>query len=248
MNAKLALGQILRIGLVSVVLTGVSAWAQSAAPSTPGLKTNDQRMAEADTAAKAAPTTTIAATDKPESLQVANKEYDAVKELARMTKLYDLSKEQKAKIESLLLEQQKQVHTLGEDESLTDAQWTAAVRAVHQATVLKVKKLLTDEQLSMYTKDEAKRAKQSENDSDADDDGPPDGPPPDGGASRWARRRTGRGTRWRRWTRRRTRWRRWTRRRTGWRRWTRLACARSCNVFGPACETFAAITRLTFEP
>ena len=202
-------------------------------------------MAEADTAAKAAPTTTIAATDKPESLQVANKEYDAVKELARMTKLYDLSKEQRAKIEPLLLEQQKQVHTLGEDESLTDAQWTAAVRAVHQATVLKVKKLLTDEQLSMYTKDEAKRAKQSENDSDADDDGPPDGPPPDGGPpggrAGWPGGGPGGGGG-------PGAWRRWTRRRTGWRRWTRLACARSCNVFGPACETFAAITRLTFEP
>jgi hypothetical protein len=114
-------------------------------------------------------------------LQVANKEYDGVKELARMTKRYGLSKEQKAKIEPLLLEQQNQVHTLGEDESLTDAEWAGAVRKVHQATVLQVRKLLTDEQLSKYAKDEAKRAKQSGNDSDADDDGPPDGPPPDGG-------------------------------------------------------------------
>lgn len=171
---------ILRVGLVASVLTGVSGWAQSAAPSTPGLKTNDQRLAAADTATSATDTTT-AATGKAESLQVSSKEYDAVKELARMTKRDGLTAEQKTKIEPLLLEQQKQVHALGEDESLTDAEWAGAVRQVHQATVLKVKKLLTDEQLSKYAKDEAKRAKQAGNDSDAEDDGPPDGPPPDGG-------------------------------------------------------------------
>ena len=88
-----------------------------------------------------------------------------------MVKRYGLSKEQKAKIEPLLLEQQKQVHTLGEDESLTDAEWTAAVRKAHQATVLKVRKLLSDAQLSKYSKDEVKRAKQSGSDADADDDG-----------------------------------------------------------------------------
>ena len=98
-----------------------------------------------------------------------------------MAKRYGLSKEQKAKIKPLLLEQQKQVHTLGEDTSLTNAEWASAVRKVHQKTVLQVRKLLTDEQLSKYAKDEAKRAKQAGNDSDADDDGPPDGPPPDGG-------------------------------------------------------------------
>ena len=77
-----------------------------------------------------------------------------------MTKRYSLTAEQKTKIEPLLLEQQKQIHTLGEDESLTDAEWTAAVRKAHQATVLKVRKLLSDAQLSKYAKDEVKRAKQ----------------------------------------------------------------------------------------
>ena len=73
-------------------------------------------MAAADTTAIAAATPATTATDRTSSLQVASKEYDAVKELARMTKRYGLSKEQKAKIEPLLLEQQKQVHTLGEDD------------------------------------------------------------------------------------------------------------------------------------
>jgi uncharacterized membrane protein len=75
------------------------------------------------------------------------------------------------------------VHALGEDESLTDAEWAGSVRKVHQQTVLKVRKQLTDAQLSKYMKDELKRAKQSGNDSeDADDDGPPPyGPPPGGG-------------------------------------------------------------------
>ena len=168
--------------MIGLQMRAQSAASSAAASSTTGLKTNAQRLADADTAASAqAPAATTAATDKAGSLQVANKEYDGVKELARMTKRYGLSKEQKAKIEPLLLEQQKQVHTLGEDESLTDAEWAGAVRKVHQATVLQVRKLLTDEQLSKYAKDEAKRAKQSGNDSDADDDGPPDGPPPDGG-------------------------------------------------------------------
>jgi len=153
---------------------GASGKAQSAGSNaTGGLKTNAQRLTDADTA--------TTATGKAESLTVANKEYDAAKELARMTKRYGLTTEQKEKIEPLLLEQQKQVHTLGEDESLTDAEWTTAVRKVHQATVLKVRKLLSDAQLSKYSKDEVKRAKQSGGDADADDDGPPDGPPPDGG-------------------------------------------------------------------
>jgi len=144
--------------MVVALAMGASGWAQSASS-----------------------TTATATAGKAESLQVANKEYDAAKELARMAKRYGLSEEQKTKIEPLLLEQQKQVHTLGEDESLTNAEWASAVRKVHQKTVLQVRKLMTDEQLSKYAKDEAKRAKQAGNDSDADDDGPPDGPPPDGG-------------------------------------------------------------------
>ena len=182
---------ILRAGLVVVLAIGATAWAQSAAAGTQsaaagtsagqtaGLKSHAaESLASAGTATAAGDT---AASAKPESLTVANKEYDAAKELARMAKRYGLTTEQKTKIEPLLLEQQKQVHALGEDESLTDAEWTAAVRKVHQATVLKVRKLLSDAQLSKYSKDEVKRAKQAGSDADADDDGPPDGPPPDGG-------------------------------------------------------------------
>ncbi len=189
MNAKRTLGQILRVGLVAVLMMGLQMRAQSAGTNSAagatagtknGLKTNAQRLTEAGSAASA--TATVATTSKAESLQVANKEYDTAKELARMTKRYGLTKDQKTMIEPLLLEQQNQVHTLGEDESLTDAEWAGSVRKVHQATVLKVRKLLTDEQLSKYAKDELKRAKQAGNDSDdANDDGPPDGPPLDGG-------------------------------------------------------------------
>ena len=186
MNGIRIAGWILRVGLIVVVATGATARAQSAAQgsasgATGAQKTNAQRLTDADTATTAQTASSTATSAKPESLQVANKEYDAVKELARMAKRYGLSKEQKAKIEPLLLEQQKQVHTLGEDESLTNAEWASAVRKVHQATVLKVRKLLSDAQLSKYAQDEVKRAKQSGNDADADDDGPPDGPPPDGG-------------------------------------------------------------------
>jgi len=113
----------------------------------------------------------------PASLTVGNKRYDAVKELARMTKRYGLTDEQKAKLEPILAEQQKQVHTLGEDENLSDTEWNADVRKVHLQAVAKIKLQLTDAQLSKYVKDEAKIAKAS---GDSDDDGPPDGPPPGG--------------------------------------------------------------------
>ena len=114
---------------------------------------------------------------KPESLTVSNKMYDAEKELARLTKRYSLTADQKTKIQPILLEQQQQVHALGEDDALSDTEWAGAVRKVHTQTVAKVKLELTDAQATKYAKDEAKRT----GDSDDGDDGPPDGPPPDGG-------------------------------------------------------------------
>jgi hypothetical protein len=117
-------------------------------------------------------------------LTVGNKKYDTEKELARMIKRYSLTEEERAKIQPILLEQQKQVHTLGEDESLSNSAWSSAVRKVHLLTVAQVKLQMTDAQASKYAKDEVKRAK---DDGDADDsedgpDGPPpDGPPPGGG-------------------------------------------------------------------
>jgi periplasmic protein CpxP/Spy len=115
------------------------------------------------------------------SLTVANKRDDAAKELARLTRKYGLTEEQKARIQPLLAEQQRQVHVLGEDESLSDMAWSAAVRKVHQLTMLKVKVELTDAQASKYIKDEEKEAKKSQDDGGDDGmDGPPDGPPPGG--------------------------------------------------------------------
>ncbi len=119
------------------------------------------------------------ATAKQDSLTVADKRYDAAKELVRMTKRYGLSEEQQAKIQPLLLEQQRQVHALTADESLNDMQWAAAVRRVHADTIEKIKAELADAQIVKYAKDEDKRAK-----SDEDDDngfGPPGGPPFGGG-------------------------------------------------------------------
>jgi hypothetical protein len=119
---------------------------------------------------------------KPESLTVANKRYDTVKELARMTKRYSLTAEERAKIQPLLLDQQQQIHTLGEDTSLTDVEWNTSVHKVHGKTVAQIKKLMTDEQALKYANDEAKFAKSQGDTSDDDDDhGPPDGGPPPGG-------------------------------------------------------------------
>lgn len=119
-------------------------------------------------------------TDSAGSLTVANKRYDAEKELARLAKRYGLTETQKAKIQPILLEQQKQVHELGEDESLSDSAWTSGVRKIHAQTVAKVKLELSDAQAAKYAKDEAKSLKATK-DSGDDDDGPPDGGPPDGG-------------------------------------------------------------------
>lgn len=173
----------LGLAFLLLLIRGIAAVAQSVASSaTTEQKANVQSVTTVEdlTADGSATGGQSATATKVESLTVASKEYDAAKELSRMIKRYGLTKERKSNIQPLLLEQQKQVHTLGEDTSLTDAEWVSAVRKVHQQTVSQVKLLLTDSQLSKYVKDEAKRAKQSGNDSD-DDGFPPFGPPPGGG-------------------------------------------------------------------
>lgn len=111
------------------------------------------------------------------------RKFAAERELARLTKKYKLSEQQRAKIQPMLAEQEKRVHALGEDNSLSDAEWTAAVRKVHLETVAKVKQAMTDDQASRYSKDEEKRAKSNaaEDQMQGGPDGPPSGPPPDGG-------------------------------------------------------------------
>lgn len=122
----------------------------------------------------------VSATASAQSLTVGNKMYDSEKELARMVKRYGLTEEQKARVRPLLLEQQRQVHELGEDQSLSNSAWASEVWKVHMQTVAQVKLQMTDSQLSKYVKDEAKRSK-SDGGNDNGDDGPPDGPPPGGG-------------------------------------------------------------------
>ncbi len=114
-----------------------------------------------------------------DSQAVGSKKYDARKELARLSRHYNLTEDQKTKILPALEDEQKQVHKLGEDESLSNTEWVGAVRKLHQQTVLKVKAEMTDAQASKYVQDEAKWAKSSQDDlGDEDDNGmPPDGPP-----------------------------------------------------------------------
>lgn len=115
--------------------------------------------------------------DSATSLTVPNKRYEAEKELVRLTKVYKLTEAQRTKIRPILLEQQKQVHALGEDESLSNQEYVGEMRKVHAQTVADVKKELTDAQATQYAKDEAKIAKKSGDGGD-DDFGPPDGMPP----------------------------------------------------------------------
>jgi hypothetical protein len=172
------------IGVLTLMMAGAGV-AQSAATPARTLKSRSAtRQAGTEKSAVlpvgSAPDAYPVTAAKPESLAVGNKMYDAEKELARLTKRYSLTADQKTKIQPILLEQQQQVHALGEDDALSDTEWAGAVRKVHTQTVAKVKLELTDAQATKYAKDEAKRAK-SNGDSDNGDDGPPDGPPPDGG-------------------------------------------------------------------
>ena len=147
---------LLRVACTSLLVAGLTTVAQTRSSATPAVA--------------------------PDSQTVGRKEFDAAKELPRMIQRYGLSDEQRAKIQPILSEQQRQVHELGEDESLSNSEWAKAVQEVHQQTVSKIKPLLTDAQLSKYTKDEAKRAKHPLSDSGDDGfDGPPGGPPPGGG-------------------------------------------------------------------
>jgi hypothetical protein len=114
----------------------------------------------------------------PPSIIVANKHYDAAKELPRLTRVYKLTPEQAAKIKPILIDQQTKVHELGEDQSLSNADWSSGVRKIHQLAVQQIKQQMTDAQATPYAKDEEKFAKKSGSDSNDDgDDGPPFGPP-----------------------------------------------------------------------
>jgi hypothetical protein len=110
------------------------------------------------------------------------KKFNADKELTRISKRYKLTEAQKSKTKPILQDQEKQIHDLGEDESLSDREWLASVKRVHQETVAKVKVQLTDEQASRYVKDEEKAA-QDEEEEERQPFGPPGGggPPPGGG-------------------------------------------------------------------
>lgn len=90
------------------------------------------------------------------------KQYNAENQMKRLVKRYKLTDGQKSTIQPILADQEKQVHQLGEDDSLSDRDWVAAVRAVHRETVLKVKAQMTDAQASKYIKDEEKQAKDDE--------------------------------------------------------------------------------------
>jgi hypothetical protein len=107
------------------------------------------------------------------------KKYEADRELARLTKKYKLTDDEKKKIRPVLAEQQKMVAMLNE-ESLTDEEWVAGIRKAHAQTVAKVRLLMTDEHATKYVEDEAKQAK-SDAESDSTGDGPPDGGPPGDG-------------------------------------------------------------------
>jgi hypothetical protein len=121
-----------------------------------------------------------AATTQP--ITVANKHYDAQKELPRLTRTYKLSPQQSATIKPILIEQQRKIHELGEDNSLSNSDWSSGVRKVHQLAVQQIRAELTDLQATSYARDEEKFAKKSGNDSNDDgDDGRPFGPPGGGG-------------------------------------------------------------------
>jgi Spy/CpxP family protein refolding chaperone len=109
------------------------------------------------------------------------KKFNAEKELTRLTKKYKLTEDERTKIQPILADQEKRVHDLGDDDSLSDREWAAAVRKVHQETVLSVKAQMTDDHATKYVKDEEKQAKSDEEDQQGPGGGPGGGGPPPGG-------------------------------------------------------------------
>ena len=122
MNAIRRTEVVLGLGALVLMMTTTSV-AQNAAAPAGGLKNRSAAQAGTETNAAlpaGAAKDGSGETAKAESLTVGNRRYDAAKELARLTKVYKLTDEQQTKIQAILLEQQKQVHALGEDESLSD--------------------------------------------------------------------------------------------------------------------------------
>lgn len=72
------------------------------------------------------------------------------KRAENLARLIGLSAEQKAKVQALFAEQDKQAREIWEDTSLTEKPRTKKLGDLRDATVKKVRELLTDEQRKKY--------------------------------------------------------------------------------------------------
>jgi hypothetical protein len=96
------------------------------------------------------------------------------KELARMTKRYGLSENQKVQIRLVLVDVKTKIDALSRDSSTDFGERMQKMRAIRDEQTSRISAILSDDQRAKYHKDMERNARDQ-------GDGPPDGPPPPGG-------------------------------------------------------------------
>jgi hypothetical protein len=94
------------------------------------------------------------------------------KELARLSRRYTLSNDQKAQVREILLDEKRKMDALFADSSIGPEQSFAKIKAIREDEISRIAAILTPDQRSKYEKDTKNRQPFS--------DEPPPGPPPSG--------------------------------------------------------------------
>jgi len=94
------------------------------------------------------------------------------KELARLSRRYALSNDQKAQVREILLDEKRKMDALFAQSSIGPEQSFAKIRAIKEDEISRIAAILTPDQRSKYEKDTKSRQPFS--------DEPPPGPPPRG--------------------------------------------------------------------
>jgi hypothetical protein len=98
---------------------------------------------------------------------------DVDKELARMTKRYALSENQRSQLRPVLVDIKAKMDALSKDSSMEFGERMEKMRAIRDEQTSRISAILSDDQRAKYQKDMERKARDM-------GDGPPDGPPPGG--------------------------------------------------------------------
>jgi hypothetical protein len=75
------------------------------------------------------------------------------RQLARLTKRYNLSTDQQAKIKSILADEQQQTQSMRQDQSMSRQDRMAKMQSLRSDTDMKIEAVLNDQQKQQYEKD-----------------------------------------------------------------------------------------------